>query len=58
VTSFFAFVLAATQTHVETEYWKEKMMSQSPIWSVKTITNTDLKRAQNAELIQVTAPFR
>ena len=52
-----AFVLAATETHIETEYWKEKMTTLSPIWGVKTITNTDLKRAQNAELIQVCVLF-
>ena len=53
IASMSAFVLAATETHVETEYWKEKMTSLSPVWGVKTITNTDLKRAQNGELIQV-----
>lgn len=29
------------------------MVALSSIWSLKTITNTDLKRVQNAELIQV-----
>ena len=53
IASMSTFVLAATETHVETEYWKEKMTSLSPVWGVKTITNTDLKRAQNGELIQV-----
>lgn len=58
VTSFFAFAFAATQTHVETESLKEKMRSLSPVWSVKAITNTDLKRVQNAELIQVAISSR
>ncbi|PPQ73067.1 hypothetical protein CVT24_001612, partial [Panaeolus cyanescens] len=46
------FVLAAAQTNYETEFWKAKLASLSPVWSVKAITNTDLKRVQNAELIQ------
>lgn len=53
ITSFLAFVYAGTETHLETQHWKEKMTTLSSVWSVKTITNTDLKRAQNAELIQV-----
>jgi len=53
ITSFLAFVYAGTETQHETESWKKKMTTLSPVWTVKTITNTDLKRAQNAELIQV-----
>ncbi|KAF8972677.1 hypothetical protein BDZ97DRAFT_1649500 [Flammula alnicola] len=52
ITSFLAFSVAATQTSIETEYWTERMAAVSSIWSVKPITNTDLKRAQTAELIQ------
>ncbi|KAF9564290.1 hypothetical protein CPC08DRAFT_705466 [Agrocybe pediades] len=52
VGSFFAVTLAATQTTIETEHWTERMLSVSPIWNVKALTNQDLKRAQNAELIQ------
>ncbi|KIM44829.1 hypothetical protein M413DRAFT_67386 [Hebeloma cylindrosporum] len=52
VTSFLAFSLAATQTTLETEYWTERMVAVSSVWTLKTITNTDLKRAQTAELIQ------
>ncbi|PPQ96801.1 hypothetical protein CVT26_006204 [Gymnopilus dilepis] len=51
-TSFAAFILAAAQTTIETEYWTERMKALSPVWSVKSISNTDLKRAQNSELIQ------
>ncbi|KAF9526093.1 hypothetical protein CPB83DRAFT_870558 [Crepidotus variabilis] len=51
-TGFLAFMIAATETSLETEYWTERMSTLSPVWTVKTITNTDLKRAQNAELIQ------
>jgi hypothetical protein len=29
------------------------MVALSSVWNLKTITNTDLKRAQNVELIQV-----
>lgn len=46
-------MFASSETHLDTEEWKQKMKTLSPVWSVKTITNTDLKRAQNAELIQV-----
>ena len=53
VTSLLAFVYAGTETQRETENWRKKMTTLSPVWTVKTITNTDLKRAQNAELIQV-----
>ncbi|KDR68010.1 hypothetical protein GALMADRAFT_231645 [Galerina marginata CBS 339.88] len=52
LTSFLAFTYAATQTTIETDHWTERMLASSPVWNVKTITNTDLKRAQNAELIQ------
>jgi len=58
VTSFLAFSLAATQTTIETEYWTERMVAVSSVWTLKTITNTDLKRAQTAELIQVRTPTK
>ena len=51
--SFLALSVAAASTSVETEYWTQKMVALSSVWSLKSITNTDLKRAQNAELIQV-----
>ncbi|KAF8159829.1 hypothetical protein B0H34DRAFT_704954 [Crassisporium funariophilum] len=50
--SFLAFTIAASQTTAETEFWAERMVALSSVWSLKAITNTDLKRAQNAELIQ------
>lgn len=53
LTCGLAFSLAAAQTTLETESWTERMMSVSSVWSVKAITNTDLKRAQTAALIQV-----
>lgn len=53
LTCALAFSLASTQTTVETENWTQRMLSVSSVWSVKTITNTDLKRAQTAQLIQV-----
>ena len=58
VTSFLAFSLAATQTTIETEYWTERMVAASSVWTLTTITNTDLKRAQTAELIQVRTPTK
>ena len=56
LTCGLAFSLAAAQTTLETESWTERMMSVSSVWSVKAITNTDLKRAQNAAVIQVRVP--
>ena len=53
VTSLLAFMYAGTTTQLETENWKKRMTALSPVWSVRTITNTDMKRAQAAELIQV-----
>ncbi|PPQ79671.1 hypothetical protein CVT25_003245 [Psilocybe cyanescens] len=50
--SFLAFSVAAAQTDLETDHWIERMVAVAPVWSVKAISNTDLKRAQNAELIQ------
>ncbi|KAH9479680.1 Presenilins-associated rhomboid-like protein, mitochondrial [Psilocybe cubensis] len=52
VASTFALVFASVQTSIETDEWIERMVAVAPIWSVKAISNTDLKRAQNAELIQ------
>jgi len=51
--SFLAFTIAAAKTTVETDYWTQRMVALSSVWSLKSITNTDLKRAQSAELIQV-----
>lgn len=51
--SSFAFIYASIQTSIETDEWIERMVAVAPVWSVKAISNTDLKRAQNAELIQV-----
>lgn len=53
VVSFLGFSAAAAQTTVETEYWARRMAASSSIWSLKAITNMDLKRAQNIELIRV-----
>ncbi|KAF8801330.1 hypothetical protein BYT27DRAFT_7198411 [Phlegmacium glaucopus] len=52
VGSLLGFTVAAATTTVETEYWTQRMVALSSVWSLKSITNTDLKRAQNAELIQ------
>ncbi|KAF8199109.1 hypothetical protein BJ912DRAFT_845165 [Pholiota molesta] len=51
-TSAFAFALAAIWTTQDTESRVDRMTTLSPVWSVKTITNADLKRVQNAEMIQ------
>ena len=53
VGSFLAISAAAAKTTLETEYWTQRMVALSSVWSLKTISNTDLKRVQNAELIQV-----
>lgn len=45
--------MAAIQTTSETEYWKKRMVTLSSVWNLKSITNTDLKRVQYTELIQV-----
>ncbi|KAJ2930532.1 hypothetical protein H1R20_g6565, partial [Candolleomyces eurysporus] len=50
--SLFAFSYAAATTNVETEYWKKRLQSTSSVWSLQSVTTTDLKRAQNAELIR------
>jgi rhomboid-like protein len=51
--SCLAISIAAYKTSSETEYWKKKMVALSSVWNLKAITNTDLKRAQHSELIQV-----
>ncbi|KIK07798.1 hypothetical protein K443DRAFT_128905 [Laccaria amethystina LaAM-08-1] len=50
--SFLAFMYAASQTNIETDYWTKKMTSTSSVWTFQSITSTDLKRAQNSELIR------
>ncbi|KAF9482634.1 hypothetical protein BDN70DRAFT_852962 [Pholiota conissans] len=52
IASYFTFSLAASITTVQTETIVERMVEASPIWAVKTITNADIKRVQNANLIQ------
>ena len=53
VGSCLAITIAAAKTTSETEYWKKRMVALSSVWDLKSITNTDLKRAQYTELIQV-----
>ena len=53
--SCLAITIAATQTTSETEYWKKRMVAISSVWNMKSITNTDLKRAKYTEFIQVSA---
>ncbi|TFK25573.1 hypothetical protein FA15DRAFT_668269 [Coprinopsis marcescibilis] len=50
--SLFAFSYAASRTNIETEYWKKRLTDTSSVWLYQSITTTDLKRVQNAELIR------
>lgn len=50
-----AFMYAASRTNIETDYWTKKMTSISSVWTFQSITSTDLKRAQNSELIKVSS---
>lgn len=58
VGSFVALTVASAKTTIETEYWAQRMVALSSVWNLKTITNTDLKRAQNVQLIQVSTGAR
>ena len=56
--SFLAFMNAASRTNIETDYWTKKMTSTSSVWTFQSLTSTDLKRAQNVEVIRVSSfPF-
>ncbi|KAM6496844.1 hypothetical protein JOM56_007317 [Amanita muscaria] len=50
--SCLAFGYAAVSTNMETDMWAEKLVTLSPVWSMQSISNLDIKRAQNAELIK------
>lgn len=50
--SIFAFCYAASRTNIETEYWKKRISEASSVWSLQSMTSTDLKRAQNSEVIR------
>ncbi|PFH51027.1 hypothetical protein AMATHDRAFT_59958 [Amanita thiersii Skay4041] len=50
--SWLAFTYAAINTNIETEIWVRELSKTFPEWSAGSITNIDLKRAQNAELIR------
>ncbi|RDB15879.1 Presenilins-associated rhomboid-like protein, mitochondrial [Hypsizygus marmoreus] len=50
--SCVVFSYAAIRTNLETEIWTKKLSSASYGWHTQSITNLDLKRAQNAELIK------
>ncbi|KAK2465684.1 hypothetical protein APHAL10511_002228 [Amanita phalloides] len=52
VGSCTAFTLAAIHTSIETDYLAKKLVALSPVWSMEAITSTDLRRAQNAELLK------
>ena len=53
VGSFLLFNVAAVKTTTETENLKKKMVALSSVLSLKSITNTDLKRVQNSDLVRV-----
>lgn len=50
--SFLAFMYAASRTNIETDYWTKRMTSVSSVWTFQSLTSTDLKRAQNVEVIK------
>ncbi|EAU90212.2 hypothetical protein CC1G_05750 [Coprinopsis cinerea okayama7 len=52
VGSLLVFCYAASRTNIETEYWKKRLMDMSSVWTFQSIKSTDLKRAQNADLIR------
>jgi rhomboid-like protein len=57
VGSLLVFCYAASRTNIETEYWKKRLMDMSSVWTFQSIKSTDLKRAQNADLIRVSLAF-